>query len=212
MIGKLLALVSIITIAVGAPSKPPAYHPHIFLNLNHTRLIQCYKKINGVEWQFSGTGFVIAKNIIVTANHVVTGQSDCVDAATQLPVKTYYHSNEKDLALLSVDTGQSDNFQKYSCEGFKKDHHYTSAGYAFGTDLIVNDLIATGKKMTDHVEDVAPGFDPSTLTILKGDIFHGMSGGPIFNDDGFVVGINTASDGHGTATSRALKDTILCKR
>jgi hypothetical protein len=48
--------------------------------------------------------------------------------------------------------------------------------------------------------------------VLTGVLMHGMSGGPIMNDDGQVVGINIATNDvdYDTALSRPLSDTALC--
>ncbi len=71
-------------------------------------------------------------------------------------------------------------------------------------------LVATSESSRDDtiIEDMPSG----GLRILQGSIVGGMSGGPIYDASGMVVGINSATDGKQLALSRELRDTILCRK
>jgi hypothetical protein len=92
---------------------------------------------------------------------------------------------------------------RIDCSGFKKDEFYYAIGFAHGHPiqrLII--LKGTG----DHADNgMAVLFGSPTL-------IPGMSGGPILNSKGAVVGVNSMySKVFPLSLSRELKDTSVCK-
>lgn len=158
-----------------------------------------------------GTGVYIAPNMIMTAEHVVDGNKTCTDLGSGITLKPYYTDKATDFALLTGDTKKDPRFQAYSCDGFKAGKTYFSIGYAFGTDFIINKLVATST-YTDE-DFIVEGDHEVHLRELKGTVIPGMSGGAIFDENGIVYGINNVTN-YGKwdkAWSREIKDTVLCK-
>ncbi len=186
-------------------SKP--YTPQIFLNFGLIRKIMCADTKS--DDSFVGTGFIIQRGMMVTAAHVLDGQ--CIDTRTGslLTVVTKDHVN--DVAVLSFNDGSSPqtHYFPYSCEGFKKHQHYSALGYPFGGDLIMTKLVDADDKLgpADKLSN-----DPADgMEVLYGDIIEGMSGGPVIDDNGVAVGINSGTNHEGIGFSRALKDAGLCQ-
>lgn len=189
---------------VDLPPQPQAQKYDINLALVHR--IECMNQKTGKGG--IGTAWIIGKNTLVTAAHVV--DDICLDYDSQLPVTVKYIDRTNDLAIVVMDTGMETGSVTFGCNGFHTGHHYTATGWADGETLretmIEADQFQTSKGTSiDNLPMVG-------LRYLKGMIYHGMSGGPIFDDQGIAVGINTATDElHPTQSfSRPLSDTILC--
>lgn len=190
------------------------YHPSIFINFDFIRKIACFDPKKPELGVYLGTAEVIAKGVMVTAAHVVNNPEAtiCVDVASSAVVRPYGIDEDNDFALLAFsDATEGDiDYLKYSCEDFTLGARYQAIGYAYGKALILNWLTATGTKTPSGFllinNKTAVG-----MQILGGDIYEGMSGGPVLNEKGTMVGINSATDHHGVGLSRSLKDTVLCQ-
>lgn len=179
------------------------------LNFDRVRKLICWN--DNKKGSAAGTGFIIKEGVLVTAAHVV--DQHCKDSATQLPVKVYYVDWDNDFALVAMNTGPVTDVMEYSCAGYLKDERYTAIGYAGGTRLRETRLVAKGTYTNTNANmRISPTkVTPSIhLAQLEGNIYHGMSGGPIIDESGIVVGINSTTNGDGTGGSRELRDTILC--
>lgn len=171
-----------------------------FVNLDSVPFIRCNN--------FVGTAEIIDIDRVMTAAHVVGSSTTCMIGET---VATVIENNPAlDYAILSVATSEINQKLPYSCAGFRPGQTYYAIGYAHGRDFAMTRLIATAR-----YED---GADHQTGTpfyhtrVLDGEVFQGMSGGPIVNQDGVMVGITSAmSIGvRQSALSRELKDTSIC--
>lgn len=180
--------------------------PRATINFTNIRLLQCVDAAGNTA---RGTAFFINKDTLVTAAHVVENRM-CVDAVTLATVTEEYLSREKDFALMKTTDIAIFDIPEITCEGYKTGERYDAVGYAGGVRLLLNRLTAT-KDFTADDHDIR-GEPAGHLRILDGDVISGMSGGPIFDQDGKVVGINSATN-HllGIGMSRSLSDTILCR-
>lgn len=203
-----LLVASLVTIT---PVSPPTYQyaPAPTVNLSAVRLIVCKEG--------SGSGFLIGDNIVATAAHVASG-TNCVDAATNEPLKTYNTDPVADFALMTGDLPDM-RYIKVSCGGYKpgKVSAYGISSFHIAyeefrqVDLDVGDL--------QNVEDDEGHTALNMRKVFGGYIVPGMSGGPHIQE-GYAVGITNLGEyqevlglmfpepmGYG----RELKDTILCR-
>lgn len=157
----------------------------------------------------NGTGFMISDDIMITAQHVIQGSSECHDAYTNEPLTPIYQSYEEDFAVLRVPPMEKPKKKlKITCAGFTPGKVYYSIGF-------VGDLIVTRVRATDQIDsakDYRTGTPFRQVRVLNGLVIPGMSGGPIIDPHGRVVGINNATRNKGEqALSREMKDTYFCQ-
>lgn len=177
-----------------------------FIDLNPINLLVCGHS--------SGTSIIIGKNLMLTANHVIDGYAICSMYGIKSTV--VYKNIDQDIAAVVVPTGNASRLE-VNCGGFKSMETYYAVGFAEGKSFIVNKLIAM-----DGFVDVPIINDrrmAKHLRPLLGTVIPGMSGGPILDEDGKVVGITLAtsvipgsSGDNPVAYSRELKETFLCEK
>lgn len=132
------------------------------------------------------SGFVISKNAIMTANHCL-GEKLMVDGVPARVVKAdqYY-----DLALLVAPSDKQPLPFRFSLVERYED--VTAIGYAYGWTKLA--VLKDRVFLIDwSVED---GIPPSL--VVQGALIRGMSGGPMVDKDGNVVGVSQrTNDGVG---------------
>jgi serine protease Do len=138
-----------------------------------------------------GSGFFIsADGYIVTNNHVVEKATDVeviTDAGKSLPAKVVGTDPRTDLALLKVtDGGQPFPFVDFSNQVPRVGDWVIAIGNPFGLGGSVTAGIVSARG-----RDVGSGPYADFLQI-DAPVNHGNSGGPTFDLNGHVVGINTA--------------------
>ncbi|WP_293553037.1 Do family serine endopeptidase [Parvibaculum sp.] len=140
--------------------------------------------------QSLGSGFVIdAKGIIVTNNHVIDG-ADKIDVTftdgTTLPAKLLGRDDKTDIAVLKVETKMALPFVKLGDSDKMRVGDWVMAiGNPFGLGGTVTVGIVSALNRDIH----AGNYDDFIQT--DSSINRGNSGGPLFNLDGKVIGMNT---------------------
>ncbi|MCC8427750.1 DegQ family serine endoprotease [Reyranella aquatilis] len=141
--------------------------------------------------QAVGTGFIIdAKGVIVTNYHVV-GKADSITITmadgTKLPAKMMGGDEKTDLAVLKV---ESDKPLPYVSFGDASKVRVGQPVMAVGNPFGLGGTVTTGI-VSARGRDIHSGpFDDYIQTDAA--INRGNSGGPLFDMDGNVIGINTA--------------------
>lgn len=168
--------------AVPAPASPDVLITH----LSAIHMVQC---VEG-----SGTAFE-AGGKMISVNHVTSLTGCDIDGAPLLSTP----ESDLDFSTIALPAGGF----RINCGGFKKDEYYFAVGYAEGLPvqrLIL--LLGTGEHDDYNGEAILLG----SPTVIPG-----MSGGPILNQAGEVVGtVNMYSTIYPMSLSRELKDTSLC--
>lgn len=195
----LLALVPLTMLGTApptVPSQPATAIPSPFYIDGNVivRIVCITDKGTGV-----GTGTVVDANRIVTARHVIIKDATC--AAEQSRVVLDGEQPGED--LVSVRSANAfDDRALIGCDGFTEGAQYVALGYALNSPKVVGQvLIGTDSTYGNGVMR------------FRGSVTPGMSGGPILDSRGRLVGIvNTYTEqGITFAGGTALKDTFLCK-
>jgi serine protease Do len=137
-----------------------------------------------------GSGFVISEDgYVVTNNHVIeTEQSVTVvmDDGTEFPAKVIGKDDKTDLALLKVDADRKFTYVKFSDDEIRVGDWVVAVGNPFGLGGTVTAGIvsANGRQIGAGPYDDFIQIDAA--------VNRGNSGGPAFNFQGEVVGVNTA--------------------
>ena len=138
-----------------------------------------------------GSGFIISPDgLVVTNNHVVKGATSVsvmLDDGTALTAKVIGRDSRTDLALLRVKpTGRLPFIQLGDSDEVEPGQWVVAVGNPFGLGGTVTAGIVSARG-----RDIGEGPYDSFLQI-DAPINLGNSGGPLFTQDGKVVGVNTA--------------------
>ena len=138
-----------------------------------------------------GSGFIIdADGTVVTNNHVVKGAksvSVTLDDGTQLPARVIGRDARTDLAVLRIDAGRKLAFIELGdSDQVKVGEWVVAMGNPFGLGGTVTAGIVSARS-----RDIGSGPYDNFLQI-DAPINRGNSGGPLFTQDGRVVGVNSA--------------------
>ncbi|MFT8419136.1 MAG: Do family serine endopeptidase [Acetobacter sp.] len=138
-----------------------------------------------------GSGFVIsADGYVVTNNHVVKGAtkvSVTLDDGTTLPAKVVGRDGKTDLALLKVTPAQKLPFIELGeSDDVQPGEWVIAVGnpYGLGGTVTAGIVSARGRDINEGPYD--------NFIQVDAPINRGNSGGPLFTQDGKVVGVNTA--------------------
>ncbi len=177
-------------------------------HLDSIFLIQCKASPLSLTTDGAGTGFLINDHTVVTAQHVVEGMHSCT--INGVAIKMNEGDKALDYTTLSIETRGLESLP-IRCEGFKRGENYYAIGYARGARFTMNRLIASGR-FEDATDEQGQDIGIH-LRELRGTAIPGMSGGPILDKDGYVVGITVAISTIGVdrVFSRELKETHLCQ-
>jgi serine protease Do len=138
-----------------------------------------------------GSGFIIdADGTIVTNNHVVKDASSVsvtMDDGTELPAKIIGRDPKSDLAVLRVKAGHALPFISLGeSEDVRPGQWVVAMGNPFGLGGSVTAGIVSARG-----RDIGSGPYDSFIQV-DAPINQGNSGGPLFTQDGKVIGVNTA--------------------
>jgi serine protease Do len=138
-----------------------------------------------------GSGFIIdADGTIVTNNHVVRGEKSLMvtlDDGTQLPARVIGTDPRTDLAVIRVDAGHKLPFIQLGDSAKVRPGEWV---VAMGNPFGLGGTVTAGIVSADG-RDIGEGPYDNFIQI-DAPINQGNSGGPLFTQDGRVVGVNTA--------------------
>jgi hypothetical protein len=210
--GVFALVLAAISLSVSPVQKAGSFTGEPLIIISSVRQIDCDEG--------KGTGWMIRKDILVTANHVAE-LTNCVDAQTKESLRRYKKDDIQDIALMTGRLPDAGEYMKYSCQGYKPGHEYDVYGWSsigYPIDILRQNRVVATNKFSKKGETYRDGTEMPVMREFSGYTVPGMSGGP-YTKDGIAYGIVTA--GHGTNTffgyishpevfSTDLKDTFLC--
>ncbi|WP_108855921.1 Do family serine endopeptidase [Aliiroseovarius pelagivivens] len=165
--------------------------------------------------QALGSGFVISEDgFIVTNNHVIEGADEILieffDREEQLEAKVIGTDPNTDIALLKVESDEPLTYVSFGDSDIMRVGDWVMAvGNPLGQGFSVSAGIVSQRN-----RELSGNYDDYIQTDAA--INRGNSGGPLFNMDGQVIGVNTAilspnggSIGIGFAMSSAVVDRVI---
>ena len=146
---------------------------------------------SGEKGHAVGTGFIVDANGTIVTNYHVVSKADSITITmsdgTKLPAKMLGGDEKTDLAVLKVDSDKPLPFVTF---GDAAKVRVGQAVMAVGNPFGLGGTVTTGI-VSARGRDIQSGpFDDYIQTDAA--INRGNSGGPLFNMDGKVIGINTA--------------------
>lgn len=140
-----------------------------------------------------GSGFFVAENQILTNFHVIADEPSpkiILPNGDFLTPTKILGNKDADLALLFADKHFPELVLKLPDQvGFYEEEPLVAAGYPLGTDLSGKATVLRGNFVEFRKPKTSPvGYIQTDISLVKG-----MSGGPITDQCGQVVGINTIS-------------------
>jgi len=155
------------------------------------------------EWLGNGSGIIISKEgHIVTSHHVIKDKDSIeVEFKNDLGINKYKAKvinldESNDLAIIQITDKKFEGFEETPNYNF--DTEIAEVGtkvYAYGYPMAVGALSIMGKeiKITDGIINSKTGFKDDIKTYqISAPIQGGNSGGPLFDDNGSLVGINSS--------------------
>jgi len=140
-----------------------------------------------------GSGFFVSGNQVLTNFHVIADEPSpkiiLPDGKFVTPVKIL-GNKDVDLAILFTDKPYEDLVMPLPDRiGFQEEEQLVAGGYALGTDLTGKATVLKGRFIDFRKSKQMPiGYIQTDISLVKG-----MSGGPLVDQCGQVVGINTLS-------------------
>lgn len=133
-----------------------------------------------------GSGFVVAKDRIVTNHHVLAGATNVViffaDGESAVADGVVSDSPKRDLAVISAKTGSRSPLRLGDELSVRQGDYVYAIGAPKGLQLSMTNGIVSGFRQVDEqfmIQSTAP-------------IAPGSSGGPLFDGEGRVVGVTTS--------------------
>ncbi len=141
--------------------------------------------------QSLGSGFIIDENgYVVTNNHVIESADEIeviLQDGTELPATLVGRDPKTDLAVLKVEADEKLPFVSFGdSDGLRVGDHVLAIGNPFG----LGGSVSAGIVSARHRQINSGPYDDFIQTDAP--INRGNSGGPLFDLDGKVVGVNTA--------------------
>lgn len=154
---------------------------------------------NGGEWLGNGSGIIISKSGYIITNHHVIEDADDIEVEFILDGEVQKFNAEivqsdkvNDLAIIKILDVNFDGVDEPPYNFKTRSSDVGTKVYAFGYPMALS-IMGKEMKVTDGIISSKTGFEGDiTKYQITAPIQGGNSGGPLFDDKGNLIGINTA--------------------
>jgi len=151
------------------------------------------------DWFGNGSGLIISKSgYIVTNHHVIEDANDIEvefilnDKAQKFNAEVVQSDKVNDLAIIKIFDINFDGLNNLPYNFKTRSSEVGTKVYAYGYPLALS-LMGKEIKITDGIISAKSGFDDDITTYtITAPIQGGNSGGPLFDDKGNFLGINSS--------------------
>ena len=151
------------------------------------------------EWAGNGSGVIISKSGYIVTNHHVIADADDIEVEFIIDGEVKKYNAEivqsdklNDLAIIKIFDINFDGLDSLTYNFKTRSSDVGTKVYAYGYPMA---LTTMGKeiKITDGIISSKSGFDGNITTYqITAPIQAGNSGGPLFDDNGNLIGINSS--------------------
>jgi len=157
------------------------------------------KRIKKGEWAGNGSGIIISKSgYIVTNHHVIEGADDIEvefiinDEVQKFNAEIVQSDKVNDLAIIKIFDMNFDGLDNLSYNFKARSSDVGTKVYAYGYPMALS-IMGKEIKVTDGMINSKTGYEGNVTTYqMTAPIQAGNSGGPLFDDEGNFIGINSA--------------------
>lgn len=128
----------------------------------------------------TGSGVVIGPYLVLTAAHVVE-EAQWIKVGDGVATLVWIGGEDLDVALLRVDTPIETKPVRINCAPLQEGTKLWAVGFPL---TVLPKIVVEGTVVTDELYE---NMNLATLAMIPG-----MSGGPVFNEKGELVGLNRA--------------------
>ena len=172
---------------------------------SETALYRVYPKINSKkiknngEWAGNGSGIIISKSGYIITNHHVIDDADDIevefilnDEVQKFNAEVVQSDKVNDLAVIKIVDVNFDGVKELPYNFKTRSSDVGTKVYAFGYPMALS-IMGKEIKVTDGIISSKTGFDGDITTYqISAPIQGGNSGGPLFDDKGNFIGINSS--------------------
>lgn len=157
------------------------------------------KESVGSEWIGNGSGLIISKNGLIITNHHVIDNSNQIEVefvidneVKKFKADVIQSDKVNDLSIIQINDVEFKGIDELKYNFLNRTSDVGTKVYAYGYPLA---LTVMGKeiKITDGIISSKSGYDGNITTYqITAPIQPGNSGGPLFDDKGNFIGINSS--------------------
>ena len=165
----------------------------------YPKLTKSKKRIKNGEWAGNGSGIIISKSGYIVTNHHVIEDADEIevefilnDELQKFNAEIVQVDKTNDLAIIKIFDMNFDGVDEPKFNFKTRTSDVGTKVYAFGYPMALS-IMGKEMKVTDGIISSKTGFDGNITTYqITAPIQGGNSGGPLFDENGNFIGINSS--------------------
>lgn len=171
----------------------------VFLYKTYPKSGKIKKTVKSNEWAGNGSGIIISKSGYIITNHHVIEDADEIevefilnDEVQKFNAEIVQVDKTNDLAIVKIVDVNFDGIEKLPYNFKTRTSDVGTKVYAYGYPMALS-IMGKEIKVTDGMISSKTGFDGDITTYqITAPIQGGNSGGPLFDENGNLIGINSS--------------------